>query len=86
MPYVDIDMRHIDTDDLLEELENRYLDEREKIKLQDLLNNDPSEKYKLFMSVMDKYSLLELEEMFKERFTHTVQPKEQLALPLNYKP
>lgn len=82
MPWIDIDLREIDDDDLLSELENRYLNEDEKLRLIRYLNKDPHEKLKFFISVMDKYSLMELENMFKETFPITPIPKEQLKLEL----
>lgn len=58
MPYVDIELDEFDTDDLIEELENRSLDLEQQDKLLDLIKDGQlkidTPKMKLFLSVMDK--------------------------------
>lgn len=77
---VDIDLDEIRTWELIDELENRYLDAGDQKKLVDLLKGEEKEKLKLFYKVIDRFSLSELEEMFKENYTSTPAPKEQLQL------
>jgi len=79
--WVDVDLSQVSESDLIDELKDRYLDEREKLELTNILKDDNSKKVALFLKVKDRYSLLELEEMFKEKFNHTP-CKEQLALKL----
>lgn len=79
--WVDIDLSQVDESDLIDELKDRYLNERERLELVDILNDEGSKKIALFLKVKDKYSLLELEEMFQEKFSHTP-CKEQLTLNL----
>jgi hypothetical protein len=81
--YVTINLDDVDTSDLIDELENRYLDKDEQESLLDLVKVDleRSEKLKLLLKIVDKYSLQELSEMFKEDCTTPI-PKNQLALPL----
>jgi hypothetical protein len=78
-----INLDDVDTSDLIDELENRYLDKDEQESLLDLVKVDleRSEKLKLLLKIVDKYSLQELSEMFKEDCTTPI-PKNQLALPL----
>lgn len=80
--WIDVDLKEVDTDDLLDELEGRYLNDREQKLLIDLLKGDDNAKLDLFFQVKDKYSLLELQELFKENVNTGPIPKEQLALPL----
>ena len=79
---IDVDLGEISDRDLLEELENRAWLDHEKEQILKVVNSDASNKMLLFMRVMDKYTLIELEEMFKEHFDHAAPPKEQLTLDL----
>lgn len=67
MAWVDVNLDDVDTDDLISELENRYLDIHEQNSLLDLVKEgqlrDEPPKLKLFISIMDKYSYLELHDM-----------------------
>lgn len=81
MPYVHIDLREFDTSDMIIELEDRYLDSRDQVNLLQLIKSDDSIKLQLFITVMDRFSVKELEEMFKEDFSTTVTDT-QLSLDL----
>lgn len=81
MAYIRIDMTDIDTDELIGELEDRYLNDREKEWLRDILKGLEDEKDKLWQRVKDGFTIIELEEMFKDH-TPIVVAKEQLTLPL----
>lgn len=85
MALIDIDLDEFSTGELINELENRYLENREKDSLIDLIKDsyrtDECMKLKLFISVYGKYSVLELEEIFKETYTVT-KSENQLTLPL----
>lgn len=67
MPWVDVNLDDVDTDDLISELEDRHLDIHEQFALLELIKNsqlsDEPPKLKLFLSIMDKYSYLELHDM-----------------------
>jgi hypothetical protein len=78
--YVRIDLDDLDTDDLIDELENRCLDNDESERLLTIVKDNESDKMKLFIKVMDKYSLMELQEMFAERFD-ALPSKYQIPLP-----
>lgn len=80
MPYVSIDLDDIQTHELISELENRWLDTDDQRKLVDMLKYEEKEKLKLFYKVIDKFTLIEFEEMFKETYTNIPAPKEQLQL------
>jgi hypothetical protein len=64
---VDIDLNEIDTYELIDELDSRAtcLDESEKQQLLDIVKYHDSEKWKWFLSIKDKYSLFELQELAK---------------------
>jgi hypothetical protein len=77
--WVSVDLDDMDTDDLMDELEKRYLDERDKNILMSIIeDNDP--KIKLFMQVREKYSIFELEEMFGDKTPQLKIPENQLKL------
>lgn len=79
--WVDLDLDDVDTDDLIDELENRYLDEGErKLLLEMVKNND--DKINLFMKIKDRYSIFELEQMFAEQSESIPIPKNQLKLSI----
>lgn len=78
---VEFNLDDVDTDELLAELENRYLNHREKELLLALAkDNDP--KLKLFMQQAERFSLLELEQMFGEPSTGNAASENQLKLEL----
>lgn len=83
---VDVELSEIDTRYLLEELENRCLDDNEKRGLLDSIKSNYWEsdngKWELFLKIKDKYSLFELQEMFKDKRPIEVS-KNQLSLSLN---
>jgi len=83
---IDVDLRHCSTYELIDELENRYLDQREMSSLLDLVKGDDSQKLKLFISVMDKYSSMELQDIFKEDLKVTEVPKEQMCFDFECTP
>lgn len=67
MPWVDVNLDDVDTDDLISELENRHLDLHEQNALLDLIKDGQMShevpKMKLFLSIMEEYSYLELHDM-----------------------
>lgn len=77
---VDIDLDDVETRDLIDELENRYLDDREQKWLIKLIKDNDGGKLDLFLKARERFTLIELEEMFKEKFPETPIPKEQLSL------
>lgn len=77
--WIDVDLNEVSTRDLLDELENRYLGNREKDLLLELIKNDEGKKVQLFLKVKDRFSLIELEELFKEN-TYSPPCKEQLSI------
>lgn len=82
MAYIDIDLDRVDADDLIEALSNHYLNNNEQQQLLELVKAEASTKMQFFLKIMDKFSLFELEEMFKEKtvFNYSPIPKEQLKL------
>jgi hypothetical protein len=80
---VDIDMDEFDSYELIEELENRSLclTDSDKQKLLDIISYADSDKWKWFLSIKDKYSLMELESKIDEAERISVS-KEQLSLQL----
>lgn len=80
--WVHIDIREVDTEDLLEELQSRYLNDREQMMLIDLLRGEDKSKLDLFFKAKDRYSVLELQELFKEKNIVWPIPKEQLSLSI----
>jgi hypothetical protein len=64
--WVSVDLDDMDTDDLLDELENRYLGEREKNILMSILE-DNDQKVKLFMAAKDRFTIYELENLLQEK-------------------
>lgn len=84
MPWIDINLNDIDTSDLISELEDRYLDDREQAYLLNLIKNNgasDARKMEFFLEVMGKYSMLELQEMFSS-LENTIAGKNQLSLEL----
>ncbi len=86
MAYIDVDTDNFSTSELIRELENRYLDNREKNNLLEIIKEDDEyslecRKLMLFLKVYERYSMLELEEMFKEDLS-TFASKNQLKLAL----
>jgi hypothetical protein len=83
--YLRIELDDIDTSDLIEELDNRYLDNNEQDQLLDLIKESrlrtDAQKIKLFLKAMDKYSIQELQELFQENMS-TIISKNQLQLSL----
>lgn len=78
---VDIELSEVDTRDLISELEDRYFNEFEFNDIIDMMYSDDDKlKMKFFFQIKDKYSLLELKEMFKESITSMPIPEEQLKL------
>jgi hypothetical protein len=76
--WVSVDLDDMDTDDLLDELENRYLDERDKNILMSILeDNDP--KVKLFMAVKERFTISELEELLQDKYVAAI-PKNHPTL------
>lgn len=80
--WTEIDLDEISTSDLLDELENRYLGEREQASLVELLNDSDKQKFDLFLKIKNRFSVYELEEMFSDNHTNTPPSKNQLALNL----
>lgn len=80
--WTEIDLDEISTSDLLDELENRYLGEREQASLVELLNDSDKQKFDLFLKIKNRFSAYELEEMFSENHTNMSPSKNQLALNL----
>lgn len=77
-----IDLEEVDTDDLVDELSTRDL---EDIHYRALLGQNlyvNREKINLFNKVMHRFSLLELQEMFTEYFEPLPLAKNQLKLNL----
>lgn len=64
--YVYVDLNDINTWELIEEIENRALclSDSQKEKVLDAIAYDDAEKWKLFIAVKNKYSLLELQALF----------------------
>lgn len=64
--YIDIDLNDVNTWELIEEIETRSLclSDSQKQQILDAIAYDDAEKWKLFLSVKNKYSLLELQEVF----------------------
>jgi len=83
--FTEIDLREVDANDLIEELQSRYLDDRHRAELIDLLKGEEKTKLDLFFKVKDRYSLLELQELFQEKSVSLPTPKEQLPLFINDK-
>jgi hypothetical protein len=81
--HVDIDMDEFDTYELIDELESRShcLNNSDKQKLLDIISDTDSAKWKWFLSIKDKYNLMELESKINEDERIAVS-KEQLTLPL----
>lgn len=77
---VDIELEDIDTRHLIDELENRYLNEQEQRWLINLVKANDGGKLDLFLKNRERFTLIELEEMFKEKFPVSNVPKEQLSL------
>lgn len=79
--HVDIDLSDINTWELVEELSQRALclSDTDKQELLDAIKYRDAEKWKWFLSIKDKYSLLELQEKFNEN-SSVVISKEQLAI------
>jgi hypothetical protein len=64
--YIDIDLNDVNSWELIEEIENRALclSDSQKERVLDAISYDDAEKWKLFLAVKNKYSLLELQELF----------------------
>lgn len=78
--YVSIDMGEFNTSELIEELSNRTLWSSEKKEIMELLRTEDGGKFDLFLRIIDKFTITELEDMFKENVSCLI-PKEQLSLP-----
>lgn len=87
--YLNVDLEDIDTDDLISELEDRRLSNSEKLELLNIAKDVKgfsqysidAVKIRLFMKVMDRYSMQELHDLFQEDY-HTPVPPNQLQLSL----
>lgn len=78
--WVDINLSELSEGDLIRELEDRYLDEDEQLQILEIVKNSDSKKLQLFLQIMDKFSVLELEDLFKEKPIELPVPKEQIKL------
>lgn len=84
MPWIDINLNDIDTSDLISELEDRYLDDRDQTYLLKIIkktSGSDARKMEIFLKVIGKYSLSELQDMFSS-VEHTIAGKNQLSLEL----
>jgi len=79
---VDVDLSEIDDWDLILELRYRHLFLNDIKMYTELFKDEQKEKVGLFLNNIDKYTMRELEELFKEKFPPEPIPKEQLELPL----
>lgn len=79
---VNVDLSDIDDYDLILELRYRHLFLNEVKMYTELFKDEEREKVELFLKNMGKYTMRELEELFKEKFPPAPIPKEQLALSL----
>jgi len=86
--YIRIDLDDIDTDDLIDELGNRYLDNSEQLELLNLVrdNYDDSGKLKIFLKNINRFSVLDLEKMFADIPEPAVAGKNQIPLFNNNQP
>lgn len=73
--YVDIDLNEVHAGDLIEELQGRHLSDNQQKELIDMIFYYDKRKLDLFMNVIDRLSLLELEEMFTEN-SNNIKPSE----------
>jgi hypothetical protein len=83
--YLQVDLDEVETSDLIEELDNRYLVVSEQEELLSLIKHSrlhiDAQKISMFLKVMDKFSLQELADLFKEDITTPI-PENQLSLNL----
>lgn len=81
--YIDIDLNDVNTWELIEEIENRALcfSDSQKEKLLDAVAYEDAEKWKLFLAIKNKYSLLELQEKFN---THEPACSSKAQLPIQF--
>lgn len=79
---VDINPHDIRTSELIDALEYHSLDKWEMERLLELITTEAGKKMELFLKVMDRYSIHELEEMFAEKVDAHAGPN-QIELPLN---
>lgn len=65
--HIDIDLNDIKTWELIDELDNRSLclSDSQKQQLIDIVKYQDSAKWKWFLSIKDKYSMFELQELAK---------------------
>lgn len=80
MPYVDIDLYQVSTHELLDELQNRHLNDNEQLSLIQLITTQDTKKFALFLKVYERYSIHELEELFCEKSV-IVESENQIPLP-----
>ena len=79
--YIEIDLSDVDTDDLIEALSIQSLHSTDIEAICNLLKDEDSAKLNLFFKVKDRFTIQELEALFKEDLTTPIS-KEQLALQL----
>jgi hypothetical protein len=79
---VNIDMDELDTYELIDELENRSLclDDSDKQKLLNIISYTDSAKWKWFLSIKDKFTLMELESKLGEADQIVLPSKNQLKI------
>lgn len=78
--WVDVDLEEVSTRDLLDEIEDRYLGTWEQKMLISMIRNEDRAKFDFFFQIKDKFTLSQLEELFKEPCINVPTPKEQLKL------
>lgn len=84
MTYIttEVDLRDIDTDDLIMELQDRKIFLRELDMYTNLFEDEDKSKIKFFLSKIEAYTLLELEQMFSEKSISVVS-ENQIKIPFN---
>lgn len=82
MAYIslEVDLKEINTSDLVEELEERYLDDYDVARVLKMVTTQDAKKFEFFNRVKDRFSMLELEELFKEHLPACKASEEQIII------